>query len=392
MAIYQKSQFLIPKNIIYHDGNSLGPLTKPAKKALNHAINQQWGNDLITSWNKGWLNLSSEITHKLAHLLGAKPSQIAVGDSTSVQWYKLLRALLPLSNRHKILIEQDIFPTNSYILGQITQDFPQYQAVPSQNILADIDDKTNLVAISMVDYRSAKLLDLEPILAKCKKHHAKIILDFSHAMGLMPLYCQDWQIDGAVACGYKYCNGGPGAPATIYISDKYSDSVNNPIAGWLGASSPFEFSAKYQPAEGVKRMISGTPPVLGLTALNGALSLFDSCDMAKMQKKSWQLSEIFLSELAEFFQNGELQLYSPQNKENRGGHLALGHRHAYAVMQNLIHEGIIGDFRPPNMMRLAFTPLYLSNADIVNSAHILWQILTKKSYLNPEFQIKKPVV
>ncbi len=387
-----KDQFCIPEGVIYHDGNSLGPLSLASERALDECIKNQWGHNLIKNWNMGWMDLSGQIATKLAPLLGAPAKNISLGDSTSVQWYKLLRGFMPLGREYNIICEADIFPTNRYIIQQLCREFAHIKCQFVDDVVGHINPQTDFVCFSMVDYKTAKLADIHAISQGAEKNNAKILCDLSHSTGCIAQYLREWRVAGAVGCGYKYLNGGPGAPAYIYIDDEFLPKFQNPIAGWFAAENPFEFGFGFEPANNINRARCGTPPVLGLTALDAALTAFDGVDMPQLKQETNALSQLFLHEMDEFFQNGQLQCLSPRNNNQRGGHLAIGSPDGYAIMQNLIAMGVIGDFRPPNLMRLAFTPLYLTNDDIMQSTAILKQILRQKTYLQPQFQAKKMVV
>ena len=390
---FARNRFNLPEGLIYLDGNSLGALPKAAPDALSRTAERQWGDDLIASWNKhGWIDWPTRIGAKLAPIVGAKPSELLIADSTSVSLFKLLAsAVRARPGRKTILSQQANFPTDLYVAAGLADMLGlQLKTLPAAEILEAIDEKTAVVTLTHVDYRSAAIHDMRPINAAAHAAGALAVWDLSHSAGAVEIDLGGSDCDLAVGCGYKYLNGGPGAPAFIYVAERLQAELTNPLQGWMGHSEPFAFVDDYRPAEGMLKFLTGTPSILALAALEAGLDTFEGISMADLAAKSRKLSQLFVDEI-EARCGDEVSLASPRDPARRGSHVVFAHPEGYAVMQALIERGLIGDFRAPDLMRFGFTPLYNSFADIFRAAEILSGILETREWDQARFKTRAKV-
>jgi len=391
---HQRAHFILEPGLIYLDGNSLGPLSRPAQEATEKALHQEWGQGLISSWvDADWINLPARVGARIAPLIGARAEDVVCADSVSVNIFKLAEAALALQpGRRKIVTEEGNFPTDIYILqglSEITGRDIDLCVVPRTQVDDAIDDQTALVLLTHSHYVTAELFDMAAMTKLAHQHGALILWDLSHSTGVLDIDLNGIGADFATGCGYKYLNGGPGAPAYAFVHQRYADKLTTPLAGWMGHKAPFDFSGDYAPATGVQRLQVGTPYILSMSALFGALSLFDTINMADIVHKSRALSSLFMHRMSTLAD--DLTLLSPTQAELRGGHIAYRHPHAYAIVQALIAQNIIGDYREPQAMRFAPAPLYTSFEDIWRATEILGDILLNRKYLAPEFQNRRYV-
>jgi kynureninase len=390
---FARERFRLPQGVIYLDGNSLGPLPAAAPLALKRTMEQQWGKDLIGSWNKhGWIDWPKNVAAHLSPIVGAAPDELLIADSTSVCLFKLLAAAAcARPERRTIVTQQGNFPTDLYVADGVASMLGlELKAVPPVKVVKALNRDTAVLTLTHVDYRSAEVHDMHAINAAAHKVGALTVWDLSHSAGALELDLHGSGCDLAVGCGYKYLNGGPGAPAFIYVAEHLQDSLRSPLQGWMGHAEPFAFDDGYQPAQGIDRLLTGTPSILALAALYIGLSTFDGVSMHEVQEKSRKLSQLFIDEV-EARCGGEVQLGSPRHPEQRGSHVVFAHPHGYAVMQALIARGVIGDFRAPNLMRFGFAPLYNSFADMVRAAEILGDILGTREWDQPRFHERAKV-
>jgi kynureninase len=391
-----REQFDLPADLIYLDGNSLGALPRATPARLAAAITQEWGDGLIRSWNTaGWYELPRRVGAKIAQLIGAQPDEVIVADSTSVNLFKVLSAALALSpERRVILSETHNFPTDLYIAqGLIAQlgGHHELRLVDSADIPAAIDTDTAVVYLTHVNYRSGLMYDMREITAQAHHHGALTIWDLAHSAGAVPVTLNAAGADFAVGCGYKYLNGGPGAPAFLYVAHRHQASFVQPLSGWMGHTQPFAFHWQYQPAEGVARYLCGTQPVLSMTALECGIDTLLAADMTHIRDKSVQLTELFIR-LVETRRAGfELRLASPRESARRGSQVCWQHPEAYAIMQALIARGVIGDFRAPDILRFGFTPLYTRYVDVWDTVTALHEILAGRLWDQPQFKQRAAV-
>lgn len=394
----KKDLFNLPPGIIYLDGNSLGALPKGIDARLKDVIQREWGQDLITSWNKnGWMEISPKIGAKLERILGAENNSIRACDSTSINVAKALTAALSLNPDRRIVIsERGNFPTDLYVTQQMLEGLgSEYQLLLIDDAETDLDEVLSediaVVLLTQVDYRSGRKLNMADVSLKIHDVGAITIWDLAHSAGAFAVNLADDGADFAIGCGYKFLNGGPGAPAFIYVSPQYQEIAKPILAGWLGHKSPFEFTSDYQPAPGINRYIIGTPPVLSLTALNEALDVMNGIEMADLGAKPTALGAFFIDSIEALCGEFAPKLASPREDERRGSQVSFHHPEGYAVMQALIAEGVIGDFRAPDITRFGFSPLYLSFEDVMNAAAIFADILTTGRWDDPKFKVKAAV-
>ena len=392
-----KEQFEIPAGKIYLDGNSLGPVSISAKKAALDVVEQQWGNDLISSWNKhSWIDLPINTGEKIAKLVGAAPGQIICCDSISINLFKILHSALQLNpNRQIILSQDDNFPTDLYVTEGLQQILGIQQcelvSVADTDIENQLTGQVAVLLLTHVNFRNGKTHNIEKI---TRAAHAKgiiVVWDLAHSVGVLPLSLDDWNVDFAVGCGYKYLNGGPGAPAFIYAADRHQNSFQQPLQGWMGHMAPFDFSKHYCAGQGMTQFLSGTPPVISMSVLNASLDVFDHVSIAEIRHKAIALMSFFQELKQASPELNELQLISPENSNERGSQLAYSHPDAYGICQNLIDNNVIADFRMPDVLRLGFSPLFLSFQDIHTAITELNLIMTSKSYLAVQFTAKQKV-
>jgi kynureninase len=390
---FARDRFSLPEGIIYLDGNSLGALPKAAPVALANTAERQWGRDLIASWNThGWIDWPTRIAAKIAPILGAKPNELLIADSTSVCLFKLLAAAAQARpGRKAILSQQANFPTDLYVAQGLAEMLGlELRAVPADEVPGAIDNDVGVVTLTHVDYRSAAIHDMGAINDAAHAAGALTVWDLSHSAGAIEIDLNGTGCDLAIGCGYKYLNGGPGAPAFVYVAERLQNELRNPLQGWMGHAEPFAFVDDYRPGEGILRFLTGTPSILAMAALEAGLDTFNGISMSCVAAKSRRLSQLFVDE-AEARCGNEIRLASPPEPAQRGSHVVFAHPEGYAVMQALIARGVIGDFRAPDLMRFGFTPLYNSFVDMVGAAEILADILKTREWDQPRFKARAKV-
>ena len=390
---FTRERFRLPDGTIYLDGNSLGALPAAAPAALGGTAEQQWGEDLIASWNKhGWIDWPTRIAAKLAPIVGARPDELLIADSTSVSLFKLLAAAVQARpGRRTILSQQADFPTDLYVAQGLADMLGvELRSVPAGDIADAIDEQVAVVTLTHVDYRSAAIHDMRGINETAHSAGALTVWDLSHSAGAIELDLDGTGCDLAVGCGYKYLNGGPGAPAFIYVAERLQGELRNPLQGWMGHADPFAFVDEYQPSEGVLRFLTGTPSILAMAALEAGIDTFDGIAMRDVEAKARKLSKLFVDEV-EARCGSEVRLGSPRDPAQRGSHVVFAHPEAYAVMQALIARGVVGDFRAPDLMRFGFAPLYNGFGEIVRAAEILANILATREWDQSRFKERAKV-
>lgn len=393
----KRDLFVLPKNLIYLDGNSLGALPVAAQQRAAEIVERQWGQDLVGSWNThAWIDLPVKVGEKIAPLLGAATGQVICCDSISVNLFKLLAAALHMqTDRHVVVSQQDNFPADLYIaegLGSISAGGSlQLKLVEDGGIEDALDDSVAVLMLTHVNYRSGKIHDMQRLTRLAHEKGILVIWDLAHSAGAVPLALDDCKVDFAVGCGYKYLNGGPGTPAFIYAAQRHQDKIRQPISGWMGHAAPFAFDTRYRAAQGMRQFLAGTPPILSMGVLDAALDVFAGLDMQVLRNKSVQLGELFLELANDSGCLAEFELQSPADSARRGSQLALGHPQAFAICQALIDRGVIADFRAPDVLRLGFAPLYLRYRDIARSVEILADVMAGKSYTDEKYSKRHKV-
>ncbi|MEV4559807.1 kynureninase [Kitasatospora sp. NPDC049285] len=382
-----RAEFTLPEGVLYLDGNSLGALPRRTPGHLAEVVAEEWGRGLIRSWNEaGWFEQPGRLGDRIgAHLLGAAAGQTVVCDSTSVNLFKVLGAALRLRpGRPAVLAERHAFPTDLYITDGVAELYPGTRPVlldSAADLDAALGPDTAVVLLSHVDYRTGELLDMAAITERVHRAGALMVWDLCHTAGALPIELDASGVDFAVGCGYKYLNGGPGAPAFLYAAHRHHAEARQPLTGWFGHARQFDFEPGYRPAEGITRFLTGTPPILGLAALESSLDVWEKAEITAVRTKSLELTALF-TDLVEPL---GLDVVTPRQPELRGSQVALRHPDGFAVVQALIARGVIGDFRAPDLMRFGFTPLYLSRVDVFDAAEALREVLTSEEWREGRF-------
>ncbi|MGB0214029.1 MAG: kynureninase [Alteromonas oceani] len=387
-----RQQFYLPQGTIYLDGNSLGPLPVAAKERAVEVVNQQWGQDLITSWNKhAWIDLPLHCGELIAPLIGAAPGQVICCDSISVNLFKVLSAALQMQKgRSKVITTVDNFPTDIYVIEGLRQQLGEVscELVLSEEseIETQLDERIAILLLTQVNFRSGRLLDMRRITELAHEKGILVVWDLAHSAGALPVKLDGCNADFAVGCTYKYLNGGPGAPAFIYVAQRHQGEFQQPISGWMGHAAPFSFNSAYAPVPGVKQNLSGTPAVIAMSVLEAALNVWSDVDMLRVRQKSMAMGEFFLECLKACGLDDEFVCVSPDSALERGSQLAFQHQHAYAICQAWIDAGVIADFRAPDLLRVGFTPLYISFEELWQAVNKLKLIMENKEYLRDAYQ------
>ena len=373
---FVRERFALPDGVLYLDGNSLGALPRAVPERLRAVIERQWGEDLIGSWNShGWIDLPVTVGEKIARLVGAAPGQVICADSTSVNLFKLAAAAVRLRpGRRVILAEADDFPTDAYVLQGLADLLGlELRLAGPETLLAGLDGDVALLVLTHVHYRSGRIHDMAALDARAHAAGALTLWDLSHSAGLLDVQLDRDAADFAVGCGYKYLNGGPGAPAFLYAAAPHQAEMRLPLTGWLGHAAPFAFEQGYRPAPGVRQGLVGTPPILSMAALDAALGAFDGVSMAQVREKAMRLTSLFLQRAAE--RAPELAPACAADPAVRGGQVTLRHPDGYAIVRALIDAGVVGDFRAPDILRFGFAPLYVRYVDVWDAAERLAEVL-----------------
>ena len=389
-----KAAFHLPDGMIYLDGNSLGPLPRAAPARVERTLRDEWGDMLITGWNRaGWMDLPARVGDRIARLIGAAPGTVAMGDTLSIKVYQALASALEMQpDRRVILSDNGNFPTDLYMAEGLirTLDRGHELRTPAPEAVADhITDQVAVVLLTEVDYRTGRKHDMAAITRAAHAAGALVIWDLAHSAGALPVDVAGCGADFAVGCTYKYLNGGPGAPAFIHVAPDHIDRVRPALSGWLGHEAPFAFDLDYRPGAGIERMRVGTPPVLQLAALDAALDVWDGVDMGELRARSIALCDRFIKGVEAAC--SELHLASPRDGAARGSQVSFRFEHGYAAMQALIARGVIGDFRAPDIMRFGITPLYIGEAEIDAAIAILAEVMQGRLWDRPEYQTRARV-
>lgn len=389
--------FSLPDNIVYLDGNSLGAMPSGAKLRAKTVLDEQWGNDLITSWNKHhWIDLPLTVGNKIAPLIGAASGQVVCCDSTSINLFKVLSSAMALQKSRSVVLSlAGNFPTDLYMVEGLAsvlgEDACHLKLVDESALENALNVDVAVLMLTQVDFRSGKLLNMQRLTQLAHEHGILVIWDLAHSAGALPIELDACEVDFAVGCGYKYLNGGPGAPAFLYVAQRHHNNVTQPLKGWMGHKHPFAFSAGYEQANDISQYLCGTPNVISMSILDAALDVFSDVSMYALREKSVVLSELFITLVEGNSSLSELHLVSPRDAKLRGSQLAFRHEHAHAICQALIHYGVIADFRAPDILRFGFTPLYLRYQDMLKSTDILAKIIRQKIYQHPQFNLQQKV-
>jgi kynureninase len=412
-----REQFSMPHGVIYLDGNSLGPLPKTAAARVADVVTKEWGQGLIRSWNSAdWFNLPQRLGDKIARLIGADPGEVVVTDSTSINLFKVLSAALSMagqdaSHRKVVVSERSNFPTDLYIAEALCKERGcQLLLVEPDQIAASLNTDVAVLMLTHVNYRTGAMHDMAAVTSTAHAAGALMVWDLAHSAGAVPLELKRAQADFAVGCGYKYLNGGPGAPAFVWVNPQHAERFWQPLAGWWGHATPFEFTPDYRPAPGISRYLCGTQPILSLAALECGLNVFEMADalggMTALRTKSLALTDLFIELVEQRCSGHGLTLVTPREHTQRGSQVCLTREHpadtvagsaAYAIVQALIARAVVGDFRAGDgklhndILRFGFTPLYLGFADVWMAVEHLKQVLDSGEWKRPEFSRKNAV-
>ena len=394
MTLPRKQLFDLPDGMIYLDGNSLGPLPKGVPEKVQDMLTAQWGEQLIKGWNAcGWMEQPSRVGNMVGRLIGAPAGSVVIGDTLSIKVFQALAAGLAMRpDRRVILSDNGNFPSDLYMaqgLVRLKDAGFELRVVAPEEVQNAINDEIAVVMLTEVDYRTGRKHDMAELTQTAHEHGAVMLWDLAHSAGATLVDLDGCGCELAVGCTYKYLNGGPGAPAFIYVRPDLADGIDPALAGWLGHDAPFAFEQGYRPAKGIERMRVGTPPVIQLAALEQALSVWDGVEMADVRRASVRLCDLFIAEVEA--KCPQLSLISPRDGAIRGSQVSFAFENGYAAMQALISRGVVGDFRAPNVMRFGFTPLYIDESDVRGAVEILADILDNRLWDTPEFKATKRV-
>lgn len=389
-----RDKFRLPEGVIYLDGNSLGALPKATPGHLQAVLTQQWGQNLIGAWNShAWVDQPVRVGDNIAPLIGAGPGQVVAADSTSVNLFKLLHAALQLRpGRNVILTEAGNFPTDLYVAqGVAAQTGVELRTQGADGLAAALDGTTVVLMLTHVDFKSGRAHDMAALTRAAHDAGALVLWDLAHSAGALSLKLDAWNVDLAVGCGYKYLNGGPGAPSFLYVAERHQAHVQSPLTGWFGHAEPFAFAPDYVPAAGISRFQCGTPPILGLAALEVGVDGVAAAGVDAIRAKSVALTELFMELVEEHCAGGGFEIITPRDAAARGSQVSLRHEHGYAIMQALIAAGVIGDFRAPDVMRFGLAPLYVRYVDMWDAVMALRQIMDTGAWRRAEFRRRAAV-
>ena len=368
-----RARFDIPGDILYFDGNSLGPLTHASRAVIERTVTHEWRERLIRSWNEDWLEMPERVGNAIAPLIGAAPGTVICADNTSVNLHKaLMSAVAMRPGRTEIIADINNFPTDIYIAQSVAdQTGRTLTLVKASQIPSAVNADTAVVTATHVDYRSAHILHADEITGAAHAAGALVVWDLAHSAGAVPVDLAGLDADFAVGCGYKYLNGGPGAPAFIYAAPRILADAGQPLHGWWAHAEPFAFETGFRPAPGIKRFLTGTATVLSMKSLEAALTAFEGVSIDQVRRKSVSLTSLFMELAEEDLVPAGFSIESPRDPDHRGSHVALGFDGGRALVDSLSEQGVIADFRPPNLMRFGFSALYNSHSDVVKLATIL---------------------
>jgi len=385
-----RDRFELPKGVIYLDGNSLGAMPKATPGRVREVVQEQWGRDLIRSWNlHGWIDLQQRIGAKIGRLIGARDGETVVADTTSINLFKTLSAALELRSERRVIVSESTnFPTDLYIAEGLVRHLGRGHSLrlaEPDDVEAAITDDAAVVMLTHVNYRTGRMYDMRRITNRAQACGAIMLWDLSHSAGAVPVDLRSANADLAVGCGYKYLNGGPGAPAYVYVAQRHQARISPVLSGWLGHASPFAFEPSYRPAEGINRMIVSAPSIVSLAALEVGVDLMLEASTNAVRAKSVRQTEMFNALVTQEIGADVFALVSPSAPEMRGSQLCYAHDDGWPIMRALIDRGVIGDFRAPDILRFGFTPLYLGYAELWDAVATLRAIMTERAWDKPKY-------
>jgi kynureninase len=386
-----RDAFVSQDGLIYLCGNSLGPLPRSTRERLSDVVAREWGESLVRGWNShDWIGLPHRVGDAIAGLVGAAAGEVIVADSTSANLYKLAAAAMQARpDRKVVLSEPGDFPTDLYMLEGAVRTLGcdrRLELRAADEIEAALTEDVAVLVLCHVHYKTAAVRDMARLTAAAHAVGALVIWDLSHSAGVIEVDLNGCGADLAVGCGYKYLNGGPGAPGFLFVAQRHQEALVSPLSGWMGHAAPFTFVDDYQPAPGVARFACGTPPILSLSALEGGVALSAEAGAPAIAAKARALGDLFIARVGD-----ALELISPADGQARGGHVAFRHPDAYAIVQSLIARGVVGDFRDPDVMRFGLSPLPLSYAQVARAADLLVEVVTTRAYVDPAYQVRAKV-
>jgi kynureninase len=386
-----REDFLLPDGVIYLDGNSLGPPPRRAIDRLEGMLHREWGKDLVRSWTShDWIDLPERVAAAIAPLIGASAGEVVVADSTSVNIFKLLGAALRLRpGRTVVLSENENFGTDLYVaqgLADLLGESVSVRLVDRTQLAAALDDEVAVLMLTQVDFRTGLMHDMAAWTDAAHEAGALIMWDLAHSAGALPVDLGGCGADLAVGCGYKYLNGGPGAPAFAYVAARHQQRLESPLWGWMGHQAPFEFDTSYRPAPGVARLRVGTPPILSLAALECGVAVIAEIGIDRLRVKSEELTDLFIGVIERECSGHGIEIVTPKDRHRRGSQVSLRHPDGYAIVQALIAAGVVGDFRSPDILRFGFAPAYLRYVDVWDAAVRLRDIMVERRWDRPEYR------
>ena len=391
-----RDAFALPAGVTYLDGNSLGPPPVAVHERLAQVSRAEWGQGLVRSWDEAaWIEAPLRLRDKIARLLGAAPGEVPVAAATSVNLFKLAAGALSLQpGRTTILSETGNFPTDLYALqglAALLGGRTRLKTVAAADLIAAIDEDTAVVVLTHVHYKSARRWDMAAVTTAAHAKGALMLWDLCHSVGAIAVDLNGARADLAVGCTYKYLNGGPGAPAFLFVASRHQQAITSPLTGWMGHAEPFAFEDGYRPAADIRAQVTGTPPILSLSAIEAGIDLQLRAEPRRVEAKGLALAQLFIEGVEAGAADPQLALASPRDPAARGLHVAFSHPAAYPLVQALIARGVIGDFRAPDIARFGFSPLFLSYAQVWRAAQLMAQVLAERGWDRPEFRIRAAV-
>jgi len=390
-----RAEFILDETQIYLDGNSLGPVTRATQRRVHEVIDHEWGEGLIRSWNAaGWMDAPLALGDRVATLVGARDGEVLVADTLTFLLAKIIGGSLELRpERHVIITDAVNFHSDLYIVAGMARLAGReiiVKTIDRDTLAEHLDDDVALVMLTHVDFRTGEMLDMASITAAVHGAGALMLWDLAHSTGAVPVDLSGAGVDFAAGCGYKYLNGGPGAPAFMYVAARWQGVLRNPLPGWLGHARPFDFEPTYESAPGMRAYVTSSPSVIALGALDGALEVFERTTMADVRVKSLALTDLFIS-LVEDALPGVFEVVTPRDHARRGSQVGLRHAEGYGIVQALIERGVIGDFRAPDICRFGFTPLYLRFVDVYDAVQTLVDVMMTSAHLDEKFAVRLAV-
>lgn len=389
-----RSLFDLPEGVIYLDGNSLGPLPRATAARVARTVTEEWGQMLITGWNKaGWMEMPRAVGDRIGRLIGAEKGTVVMGDTLSIKVYQALASALEMRPGRKVILsDTGNFPSDLYMAQGLCRTLgPEYElrTVAPEAVMEALDETVAVMMVTEVDYRTGRRHDMAALTARAHAVGALAIWDLAHSAGALPVEVAAGGADFAVGCTYKYLNSGPGGPAFIYVAPRHAEVARPALSGWLGHAAPFAFDMDYRPGPGIERMRVGTPPILQLAALEASLDIWDQVEMSEIRAASLALTDRFIAGVEAACP--DLELATPRDHASRGSQVSFRHPEGYAIMQALIARGVIGDFRAPDILRFGFTPLFIGPEDVDAAVVILADVMANRLWDRPEYHARARV-